>query len=213
MGVVRDGRVLAERTASVEHSHVGHLPELVTATLADAGVALDALNVVAVSAGPGSFTGLRIGAAFAKGLAYAGGAALVGVSTLEAHAGCAAVHPGALLCVANDARKGEVYAALFAVDRDGRVERRWDDAAWRPDALLAALPSDATIVGDAGAVFAAHEAGVYPLRRCEPLRPRGGVVARLGAAAFSQGATANVGDFEPTYVRAPDATLPKIPLR
>lgn len=213
MGVADGGRVIAERRADATRSHVGHLPGLVDATLAAAGLDLAALEGVAVSAGPGSFTGLRIGAAFAKGLAYASALPLVGVPTLEAHAACVDVAAGTLVCVANDARKGEVFAALFEVRGAGGVERRWPDRAWRPDELLAALPSEAILVGDARAVFPERPASGGGANRWVASTPRGGVVARLGEAALARGEHASVGDFEPTYVRAPDAALPSRPLR
>src|SRR5262249_61451594 len=83
------------------------------------GVAIDELEAVAVSIGPGSFTGLRIGLALAQGLAFAGGIGCVGVPTLEALAWSAEAAPGTSICAAIDARKQEVYAALFTATAAG----------------------------------------------------------------------------------------------
>lgn len=205
--------MLAERHATATRSHVGHLPRLVEEALAEAGMPLQAIEAVAVSAGPGSFTGLRIGVAVAKGLAFAGGIPLIGVATLEAHASCVVRPAGTLVCVANDARKGEVYAALFAHRANGGVERRWEDRAWRPAALLAALPPQTVLMGDAGELLTCHAAADAAAVACEPLRPSGAAVARLGRAALLRGERDRVADFEPRYVRAPDAVLPSPPLR
>jgi len=181
--------------------------------LSDAELELDDVDGVAVSAGPGSFTGLRIGTAFAKGLAFAGGIPLIGVPTMEAHASLAACHAGTLVCVANDARKGEVYAALFEVRSAGEVERCWPDGAWEPIALLRALPRDAVLAGDACDLLARRDPARSARHRCTPLVPSGGTIARLGTVLLTRGERASVGDFSPTYVRAPDATLPSLPLR
>jgi tRNA threonylcarbamoyladenosine biosynthesis protein TsaB len=210
---VTDGCVLAERHATAARSHVGHLPRLVEEALAEAGLSPGAIDAVAVSAGPGSFTGLRIGVALAKGLAFAGGIPLVGVATLEAHAACVARPAGTLVCVANDARKGEVYAALFAHRADGGVERRWEDRAWRPAALLAALPPQTVLVGDAGGLLTSHATADAATFVSERLQPSGVAVARLGRAALLRGERDRVADFEPRYVRAPDAVPPSPPLR
>lgn len=204
--------MLAERRAQASRSHAGHLPCLVEETLSDAGIVLETLGAIAVSAGPGSFTGLRIGVAFAKGLAFAGGVPLIGVPTLEAHASAVRAPAGTLVCVANDARKGEVYAALFVVRTDG-VERQWEDRAWRAEALLDALPPEAVLAGDACDLLVARVPAAAARCVRAALVPSGGVVALLGSTALARGECQPLGEFEPRYVRAPDATLPDPPLR
>ena len=82
--MARDGAVLGEGVHRESRSHTASLPLLVERVLRDAGLALEDVEGIAVSIGPGSFTGLRIGLALAKGLAFAGGLPLVGVPTLEA---------------------------------------------------------------------------------------------------------------------------------
>src|SRR5262245_52075822 len=93
-------------------SHARTLLPLIDAALAAAGVGLRQLDLLAVSIGPGSFTGLRIGLSVAKGLALATGLPVVGVPTLEAYALHVGPRPG-LICPVLDARKGEVYGAVF----------------------------------------------------------------------------------------------------
>src|SRR5207302_5277280 len=119
VGVARDGAVLAEGAHRESRSHTASLPALVERVLGDAGLALEDVEGLAVSIGPGSFTGLRIGLALAKGIAFAGGLPLVGVPTLEALAHVADASPGETICAALDARKREVYAALFTATDAG----------------------------------------------------------------------------------------------
>ena len=109
-------------------SHARTLLPLIDEVLAAGGVALRALDLLAVSIGPGSFTGLRIGLSVAKGLALATGLPVVGVPTLAAYADTAGPRPG-LVCPVLDARKGEVYAAAFHWPEEPDRRRRGQAAA------------------------------------------------------------------------------------
>ena len=200
--------MLAEDAAPDSRSQLAALPTLVERVLARAGVGLEDIQAVAVSIGPGSFTGLRIGLALAKGIAFAGRVPVVGVPTLEALAWVADATPGELVCAALDARKREVYAALFVMGGAG-PERRTPDLALAPDALSGRLTSPCVLIGDAPEVYADVLQG--PGRTVRPFashHPRGGVVARLGWERLRAGDVPNVGELEPTYVRPPDAALP-----
>jgi tRNA threonylcarbamoyladenosine biosynthesis protein TsaB len=205
--VVRDGSVLAEGVHREARTHTASLPALIERVLGDAGVGVADVDAVAVSIGPGSFTGLRIGLALAKGLVFASGAALVGVPTLEALA-CVAEEPaGTTVCAALDARKREVYAALFRAS-DGVPRRLTADLALAPEALAARLEPPCVVVGDAVDAYADVLGARATLRPFASHHPRGGVIARLGAARLAAGERADAGALEPTYVRAPDAVLP-----
>jgi tRNA threonylcarbamoyladenosine biosynthesis protein TsaB len=203
--VVRDGRVLAETARRESRSHAASLPALVDEVLGRANVAIAALDGIAVSIGPGSFTGLRVGCALAKGIAYAGALPLVGVPTLEALACVADAPPGRTVCVALDARKHEVYAAFFRAGEP--PERLTPDAAWTPGVLAARLAPDHVVVGDATDVYPELAAG--EVRPFATHHPRGGVVARLGLARLRRGEATPLGSLEPVYVRPPDAELPR----
>jgi tRNA threonylcarbamoyladenosine biosynthesis protein TsaB len=205
--------VLAEGTLRAQGSHAASLPGLVDRVLAEAGLDAEAVEAIAVSIGPGSFTGLRIGLGFAKGLCFAGSLPLVTVSTLEALAHAVEASPGTPVCAALDARKHEVYAALFAVEPEGRRRRLGPDQALAPEALAAGLPSGCVLVGDAASAYPAvfeGRARVLGFDRCPP---RGGVVARLGWARLLRGERAELGLVEPAYVRPPEAELARRPLR
>lgn len=184
VALVRDGRLLYEATLSAGLTHSETLLPLCGAALAAAGLSPADVDVFAASAGPGSFTGLRIGLATVKGLAMAAGKPCAGVSTLEAL--CRGVPLwGDVLC-ALDARRGEVYWAAFRVGGDGtatRVLRLYEDgsapAAGLAD-VLAGLEGPVTLLGDG-----AHL--VY-----EALAPTGRARLRLAPEAFRTGRAAGV---------------------
>ena len=206
--MARDGRVLAEGTHVESRSHTASLPALVERVLADARVTIGDVEALAVSIGPGSFTGLRIGLALAKGIAFAGGLPLVGVPTLEALAHVADAPPESMICAALDARKREVYAALFTATAEG-PRRLSPDVALAPEALAARLAPPCVLVGDAGDLYGDILGPRAVLRPFATHHPEGGVIARLGAARLAAGEGGSPGPLEPTYVRAPDAELPR----
>lgn len=125
VGVVRDGVVLAEAFQNNGLTHSKTVLPMVEEILKTSGCTLPDLDAIAVAAGPGSFTGLRIGVAAAKGLALAAEKPCIGVSTLAATAYNVA---DGFVCVAMDARAGQVYTALFRMHA-GVQERVSEDAA------------------------------------------------------------------------------------
>lgn len=207
--MTRDGVVLAEAAEATRGSHVTGLPALVERTVAGAGLAMADVQAVAVSIGPGSFTGLRVGLAFAKGLVFAGGLPLVAVPTLEALAFVAEAPPGTTVCAALDARKREVYAALFRVDAGGRPVRLTPDRALAPEALARELRPGCVLVGDGAEAYADALAAAGDVRPFATHPPRGGVVARLGEERLRAGDAADPGTLEPAYVRPPEVELPR----
>lgn len=211
VALMRAGRVLAERAERSASSHAGTLPRLVDEVLRAGGEGLEAGDCVAVTIGPGSFTGLRIGLSLAKGLAFAGGLTIVGVPTLDAMALAAPPWEGRL-CTVLDARKREVYAALYE-RTDARIVRLGE-----PIAIAAAVLARA--VGGGPCTFLGDAVDVYGDVLREPLGaratlvspgeapPRASVVARLAAGRLA--ANPEGDDLEalaPTYVRPPEAEL------
>jgi tRNA threonylcarbamoyladenosine biosynthesis protein TsaB len=213
LALVARGRVLAESSHCVS-SHGAHLPEAVDALLRSADLSPRDLEGIAIGTGPGSFTGLRVGLSYAKGLKLATGCALVGIASLDSLALAAlteaSASPGQLVGAVLDARKGEVYAALYRATANG-LEKLSDDLVVTLDNLVSRIGSDVLLVGDAKA----GEACALALRagggaRCvelAALRLRGRVVAALGAASLAAGKTDNAFMLEPLYVRTPEATF------
>jgi len=200
--------VLAEGEHRESRSHTASLPALVDEVLGRAGVSVEDVEGLAVSIGPGSFTGLRIGLALAKGIALAGGLPVVGVPTLEALAWVADAPAGTTICAALDARKREVYAALFWAT-SAAPRRLTPDLALAPEALAARLTAPCVVVGDASEVYGDVLGACGEVRPFATHHPRGGVIARLGSARLAAGEGRNPGPLEPTYVRPPDAELPR----
>ena len=138
VALCEDEKLLAQSFQNNGLTHSVTLMPMCQSMLAGCGVKLEDVDVIAVSAGPGSFTGLRIGVAAAKGLAWAGDKLCAGVSTLEAMAWPLAHLEGADLCAVMDARRQQVYNALFEV-RGGALLRRCPDRAVSVEQLAAEL--------------------------------------------------------------------------
>jgi tRNA threonylcarbamoyladenosine biosynthesis protein TsaB len=183
--------------------HATRLLELVHEALAQAGLGFGDLDRIAVGTGPGSFTGLRIGVATARGLAQAASLELVGVSTLRALAAAAAEgRPDAAVVAVVDARRGEAFAAAWK-GNTGVME----PAALAPQALagrLEELPGPWLAAGDGAVRFRAYlePAGAAIPPDDDPLhRVSARHVCRLGAGAEAAGRDAVL----PEYLRPPDA--------
>lgn len=131
--VTEDGRLLCESFVSVSLTHSRTLMPMVDAMLHNAGLELSQMDRFAVTVGPGSFTGLRIGIAAVKGMAMGTGKECVGVSALHAAAFGASMLKG-ILCPVMDARCHQVYNALFYSDGT-RLERLCEDRALMADEL------------------------------------------------------------------------------
>lgn len=156
VALVRDGQLVSQSTQCSTLTHSRTLLPMAEDMLKNTELTLKDVDLLAVAHGPGSFTGIRIGVATVKGLAWGAQKPCVGVSTLEAMAwhGVAA---GGIVCPVMDARRGQVYNALFEI-RGGKPLRLCPD---RPIALsqllpeLQSLPSPVFLVGDGAALTAA----------------------------------------------------------
>jgi tRNA threonylcarbamoyladenosine biosynthesis protein TsaB len=178
----------------------------IDAVLGDAGVRPEGLAAIAVSIGPGSFTGLRVGLATAKGLAFGTDVPLVPVPTLAALALRAEETERPVLALL-DARRGEVYAGLF--DCAGEPPRSLvPEGVYALQELAPHLPSDLVAVGDAGAPFgpelrSACGAGIS-LAPCDASAV---TVGRLGRTALASGATQPADAVTPRYWRRAEAEV------
>jgi len=210
VALVRDGVVLAERAERTTSNHAGTLPRLVAEVLGTAGVRLGRDDVIAVTIGPGSFTGLRIALSFAKGLAFAGGYRLIGVPTLDALALVAPFSSGRV-CAVLDARKREVYAAVYERDGD-RLIRFGAPCAIAAERLALTIGGPCAFIGDAvesyGEVFRSVLGTGAILLPSAGHPPSAVAVARLAAARLRTSAAGDdVVALTPTYLRPPEAEL------
>ncbi len=195
--VLNGGVVLASASEPMQRGHQERLAPLVAETMAAAGLSFGDLDRIGVTVGPGSFTGLRVGLAFAKGLALALDIPCVGVGALEA---LAASHTGeGLTAAVVDAGRGQIYLQLF----DAGMARGAPEVAAVEDApqrvLRLAEDAPLTLVGSAaGLADQLPGARFVLLTAPDPV-----AVARLAAARPASAAPP-----QPLYLRAPDARLP-----
>jgi len=148
---VFDGaKLVAEGYLNGGLTHSATLTMLVENTLSTARLKFADIDCIAVSAGPGSYTGLRIGLAAAKGMAMGRNIPCIAVSTLMALAYNLTMFQGAV-CAALDARAGQVYAAMFEA-KDGNITRLTEDKAMTLSELGEILPEGAAVCGDGAAL-------------------------------------------------------------
>ena len=144
-----DERLLAEFTVNIGHTHSETLLPMVESVLRTCGKSVSVIDLFACTAGPGSFTGVRIGAATLKGIAFGRGKPCVGVSTLESLATNAIAFDG-VICPAMNARRSQVYNALFSCEH-GVQTRLCDDRALAISELgeeLKSIDKPIYLVGD-----------------------------------------------------------------
>jgi len=198
VAVCDDGAPLAARTEFMSRGHQERLAPMAAEVMAEAAQAFDGLDLIAVTVGPGSFTGLRVGLAFAKGLALALGIPCVGVGALEALA--ASEGDAGFVAAAVDAKRGQIWLQVFI---DGRPVMAPD--ALSPETAAARLAElwpggPALLVGSASLALA----GVIPQARVSVrLAPDPVAVARSALRL-----RAPYPPPRPLYLRAPDARLP-----
>jgi len=186
--LLRDGHALAAISEPMERGHAERLASLVDELARGAGVAFADVDRIVVTVGPGSFTGVRVGLSFARGLALALGKPCVGVSTLEALAG-----EGPGLRAGAIAGAGEVYFAAYR-----ETEALVEPGRFAIDAARALAPAGVTVRGPAAEIFRDQAAGIQV-----SASPDIATLARLGAARDPAAHPP-----KPQYLRAPDAKLP-----
>ena len=208
VAVLREQTILAETVANCQRLHSERLLETIRWTLREADFALAEIDLFAVSTGPGSFTGLRIGAATAKGLAYAAGKPLVAVPTLDALAATFPLH-NATVCVMIDARMREVYGAVYRYT-DGVRETLAASSVGPLEQLLEPLQGEVYFLGDAVAANRDKILAHLPKANLVPERagiPRASAVAAEGLQLARQGAPTDAALLAPVYLRQSQAEI------
>ncbi len=201
-GVFVDGRPVALRRSDGPGGHAEWLPRSLEAVLENAAITLEALDAIAVTVGPGSFSGIRTGLAAARGLALVTGLRAIPVTTLEAlaaplaHANSAPIPIAAIL----DARRGQVFLQRFAPDTTPLEPPRTLD----PEAAAAELIGPWRLVGDGAGLVLHHLPPALARVVAGQLDAAG--VARAAELALQRGAEPLAGfDLHPCYARDADA--------
>lgn len=207
--VVEDGAVLARSFQCTGLTHSRTLLPMVDAMLRNAELTPESVDLYAVAAGPGSFTGLRIGVSALKGMAWAAGKPCVGISTLYAMAQNLA-HTDALLICAMDARRSQVYNALFEA-KGGALTRLSPDRAIGLDELADDLRGDTRrriVLGDGAKLAYEHltQAGIACELAPAALRYQDAVGVALAAQeAAERGETCSAQELSISYLRVSQA--------
>ncbi len=207
----RDGRIVAHRFAAMRRGQSEHLVPMIGEVMTAADVPYAALDALAVTVGPGGFTGVRIGLATARGLALALHKPLIGISNFTAVAAAVAATEGAgrILTVVLDSKRRELYAQAFAAAGDGPPRPLGPGAAMPPEALAAWLPAGPVLLaGDASgpAMAALRVAGRDVRAATSPGCTDAVCVAMLAAALPVPEPGADRP--RPLYLRSPDVTPP-----
>jgi tRNA threonylcarbamoyl adenosine modification protein YeaZ len=204
VGVV-DGQRIVTRSQDIGRGHAEILMGQVEDALREAGVAFADLDRIAVVVGPGSFTGLRVGIAAARGFALVTGKPAVGITTLAAHA---AEAKGIPVLATLAAGRGEIYGQFFAADGSERGPARVAS----PDVFAAEMASDTVLAGSgADLVIAALPMDTRPEVVHRRASPDIAALCRL-----AQRVPASMEPPKPLYIRPPDAkpqTAARIPHR
>ena len=202
-----DARVVVEYTLELGSHHSERLQPMVEMVLREAGLSVGDLDGVVVAAGPGSFTGLRIGMGLAKGLCRGANLKFLCVSTLAGMAFGTGVE-GVPVCPMLDARRGDVYAGVYDLVAGDPISRMPD----RADAVsnwITRLPRPVTVVGDGAEAY--RDVIVDVLGRDAYFanatlgRPTAGAVALLGQARCERGEVDDAETAEPFYLRRTQA--------
>lgn len=207
--VTEDERLLSQSFQNSGLTHSATLMPMVSDLLKNTGLALKDMDVIAVAAGPGSFTGVRIGVAAAKGLAWPEDKPCAPCSTLESMAWQCA-HVGGEICAAMDARRNQVYCARFRAE-GGALTRLTEDRAMGLDELAAEVRAAAapqTLVGDgAHLVRAALEGQGLPCALMPPhlLYQTAWGVARCALELSRGGGLISAAAMAPSYHRLSQA--------
>jgi tRNA threonylcarbamoyladenosine biosynthesis protein TsaB len=147
IAVVEGPLLKAQNILNIRATHNQRLLPGIDRILTDGGWSLDDLDGFAVSLGPGSFTGLRIGLSIVKGLAWATGKPLAGVPSLDALAANVSLVPHKI-CPILDARKGEIYTAFYRQGDEGIPQKLSSYMAIKPEALVALISETTVLLGD-----------------------------------------------------------------
>lgn len=211
VALVAPGLCLGEFSVTSATTHSQRLIASIDTLLTSCGVPIDALDAIAISLGPGSFTGVRIGLTTAKGLAFATGKKLIGVHTLDALA-IQAANPQGLVCAMLDARKSEVFAALY---KNGTplqtIEGSTASVVASIASICATISEPTTFIGDGALLYKeqikSQLGALASFLSHEIYFPRAASVGRCAIDQWRTNSFIDPATTCPIYVRASDAEI------
>ena len=209
VAIVDKESLLAEMTVVNEQTHSKHLLEMIRLVIKHSGLNLSDLNGFAVTRGPGSFTGLRIGISSVKGFAAAQGKPIVGVSSLDVLARQVSFSPY-LICSIIDARRDEVYSARYRY-KDENLKKEGKEQAVSPGDALDEINEPCIFVGSGAVLYRKaikDKLGEYAyFAQAYENIIRASTVAHLSMNRFENDDTEDAETFVPNYIRKSDAQL------
>lgn len=168
---------------------------------------LKMVSAIAVGLGPGSFTGLRIGMATAKGMAHGTGLPLIGISSLDSIA--VTIRDERLICVLLDARKKEVYARFYRSDNNGFARPCTDHVVLSPAKIAHQIEEPVLMAGDGVDVYSEELVEILGdrMEKAKISYPSAEMIGLLSGELYREEQFLDIAAAEPTYVRASDAEL------
>lgn len=209
VAIVEDGVTMAEYSANFKKTHSQTLLPMIDSMVSLLGIDLATIDAIAISGGPGSFTGLRIGSATAKGLGLALNKPLIHVPTLDGTA-YSLFGASGLICPIMDARRNQVYTGIYRFEKKFQVVME-QDAMDMGELIekLNAMGERVIFLGDGVPV---HEKRIaeqmtvpYDLAPAHVNRQRAAAIAALGAQYFAEGNIQDAAEHGPDYLRKSQA--------
>jgi tRNA threonylcarbamoyladenosine biosynthesis protein TsaB len=208
VALLQDGGILGEINLTTGGHHQQRLLRSIDLLLDLAALEIAQVDLLAVALGPGTFTGLRVGIATAKGLALSRGIPVYGVSTLRAM-GQRYIACGLPVAPLIDAGRKEVYASLYRND-SGRLQEALPERAGSPEEILASLEAEPILFcGDGVRICKDLILGSRSNRDRLVEEPvfLGATLAGIGTRKFEEGFPWSIGSLRPNYIRPPDAEV------
>jgi tRNA threonylcarbamoyladenosine biosynthesis protein TsaB len=210
VGLIEDKEVISEYLLNIPVTHSERLLGAIEFVLREARCPIEQVEGWVIVLGPGSFTGLRIGVSTVKGLAFATGKPVAGISTLDVLASQIAPNPY-LICPILDARKKEVYTAFYRYGEGSSLRRQSEYQAMPPEDLVRQIKEQTIFVGDGVKTYGDFLVNCLPTFAILPSAPshvsHGSMVAKLGMDLLKKGEHLNLSTFSPLYVRPSEAEM------
>lgn len=208
LGLIEDEEIIFEYLLNIPVTHSERLLGAIDFILREVRCRMEEVDGWVIARGPGSFTGLRIGISTIKGLSFATGKPVAGVSTLDVLA--SQIAPTSyLICPILDARKKEVYTCFYRYRERNSLIRQSEYQAISPEDLVRNINEQTIFVGDGVRTYADvlhHGLGSLAIFPSSPFHiPHGSMVAKLGMDLLKKGEHLNLSEFSPIYVRPSEA--------